>query len=171
MIWRISFNSLIGYGTIFLTAMYRKSPQPLANILSTDSAGLQRLVERTKALSRLNQAMQSYFPSPLNEHCRIANVKENVVIIQTDSSAWHTRLRYHVPQLLAFLRQQPGLGDLREIRIRVKPPEVAPVATTARRATLSSTAAEAIEGMARLIDDTDLRSALQRLAQRHRKKG
>jgi hypothetical protein len=140
----------------------KPSAQPLARLLETRSGALARIIHHSDLLRRLAVTVSGALPDPLRMHCRVANLKGNLLVIQTDSPTWSVRLRYHIPVLLDHLRRAelPGLGH---IRIRVKPPEPPPVAPRARPRITRRTA-ELLRSAAAATSDSELGAALLRLS-------
>lgn len=116
---------------------------------------------------RLRAAWQARVPDPLGGHTHPVRYLDGVLYIHVDTSAWLSRLRQQQTALVAGLRRDPLLRDLKELRMRVVPREsprsVAPKRSASR---LSPSAAAQIERSAEGIANPELREALKRLAQR-----
>ena len=148
--------------------MRQTSPRSVGHILSSKSSGLERLLERVNNLAEVNRALHSYLAAPLNAHCQLQNIKGQWAVVHVDSSAWATRLRYQIPQLLKFLQSLPGLGQLKEIQIQIRPPRHQAPKPKARSAQFSAASAAAVHALAESTSDPKLSAALRRLANRHR---
>ncbi|RLR17571.1 DUF721 domain-containing protein [Sodalis-like symbiont of Bactericera trigonica] len=59
-------------------------------------------------------------PTPLSPWCRVANVRQGVLVLETANASWKMRLRYEQPRLLSALRAQI-LPSLSSIDIRINP--------------------------------------------------
>ena len=101
--------------------MKKSHPKSLASILSGQSSHLQRLVEATNQLKRLNQLFNAIVKPPLSEHCEIANIRNNQLVIFIDSPVWGTRLRYQQASLLEALHQESAFADIQGLEIKVRP--------------------------------------------------
>lgn len=112
--------------------------------------------------------MESIIGPELSRHCRIQNLRDDSLILQTDAPIWANRLRFALPALLEQLRAQPELQQLRDIQVRVVPNE-APRAKSRARAHLSTTAAALLRHAAEGTADPALREALRRLADNGKK--
>ena len=88
-------------------------PQILTSILGK-VPGLLDIQERAASLANLEHQVQTLLSSPLNRHCRIANYRQGILIIEVSSASWLTRFKYEQSQLLSALRQQklPGLCSI-----------------------------------------------------------
>ncbi|GAB4289668.1 MAG: hypothetical protein Kow0096_02790 [Thiohalomonadaceae bacterium] len=123
------------------------------------------LLERVQYLQTLTTRLRRCLDSESASHVQVADLNEERLIIQVDSAAWATRLRYLGPQLLRCLRNNIELPPLQRLDIRVAPqaqptpPRIQPAALSADSASLLETAADDIRHPA-------LRAALKRLARR-----
>lgn len=145
--------------------------KPLQNWLQPHGEYLNGLLDQVQRLRRLTGVLRGLLPEPLAAHCLVANLNGDTLVIGCDSSAWATKLRYHLPTLLAQLRQHPEAAALSEIRLRLQPfrdpaPRAAP-----RRAKLSSHSAELLSASAEATADPALKAALLRLSRRARQGG
>lgn len=60
--------------------------------------------------------------------CQVANLRDTVLTVHIANSAWATRLRFMVPDLLPKLRSLAAFARVQEIRIRTVPAEASPAA-------------------------------------------
>lgn len=89
--------------------------------LSSADQHLAQILAKAHFLQRVERLFKIVLQGDLAQHCRVANVKNQQLVIEVDSSAWATRLRYLCPSLVAPLREIQGLEELQEIRCYVKP--------------------------------------------------
>ena len=143
-------------------------PSPVTELLQQSGFAAEGVLQRGRFLHRLERLLDRLLDPDTRVHCRVGNIRDGVLILFTDSTAWATRLRYHVPSLLNALQQQKPLQELRKIELRVLPLEKKEI--THQKANLSSEAASCITACAEGIDDEGLSQALQRLASHHKKK-
>lgn len=113
--------------------MGTSSPKHITNLLSPGPGLLGTIINQIQFLKQLCQAVRSHLPSPLDQHCRVAAVRQTTVVVHADSPAWATRLRYLAPALAASLRDQPGYSWVRDIKIKVRPAVEPPPASTGRQ--------------------------------------
>ncbi|NIQ10147.1 MAG: DUF721 domain-containing protein [Gammaproteobacteria bacterium] len=144
-------------------------PRAIFDLLENQFSGeLEQTIRRSNSLRRLSDRLQTLLDSELAEHCHLLNVRDGLIIIACDSTAWATRLRYQIPTLLEALRQLRGLDDIRDIQVRIQPSSH--TTTKAKsRATLSSQSAYCIRECANSITDSALQQALKRLAEHQNK--
>jgi len=142
-----------------------KTPSSLVRIdqhLRRQKGRLAHLVAESDRLVRINQVFNAYLPPHLHEHARLAAIGDDAWVIQTDSPAWATRLRYVLPSLRNQLSQHLKT-DVPQLKLRIKPTAVAAEPPT-RRLNITSTSASVIEGAAEAVNDERLGAALLRLA-------
>ena len=127
---------------------------------------LKGLSVRMDEKTRLAALWRRYAPAAVADHVQPVSCTDGRLTLQTDSAAWASRVRHSQQTLLAGLRAEPGFQHLRELRIRVRPPQSdAPAAARATSPTrLSAQGARCVAAAADGIDDPQLRAALKRLS-------
>jgi hypothetical protein len=85
-------------------------PQLLDNIFD-DTSMLRNVQQRAVALIKLNKAVKSLLPKQIQPHCRVANYRNGILILETNNANWLMGLRYEQSKLLSTLRADilPGL--------------------------------------------------------------
>ncbi len=127
------------------------------------------LIEQAHRLQAIDILLPACIPGELVAHVRTANWRNDRLVLQTDSAAWATRLRYLLPQLQRCLQQHPQLAELQQIDLRVAPQE-RPANPAPQPACLSTSSAHIIDTGAETIADPALRAALKRLARRGKRR-
>lgn len=99
---------------------------------------------------------------------RVANFRDGCLVLQADTQAWATELRFRSPEILAALANGEVEESIQSIRIRSKVGKVRPQAQDlpVRRAEMSNDAAAAMKSQADSINDKGIREALLRIAAR-----
>ncbi len=142
----------------------KKLPQDLSQLL-TVSGRLPELKEKAELLLRLDQVVKQQLSDPLVAHIKVANFRQDRLIIEVSSSAWAARLNFQKSHLLLKL-QSEALPMLTVIDVKVNPrmqsrtPKSEP-----SYAQLSVTAASHIEALAEHTEGS-LGQKLKRLAAR-----
>ena len=90
-------------------------------LLNESTTGLTQVLQRATQLRRLSAELRNLLDKPLNEHIYVANVRDNTVVIGTDSSIWHSRVKYLGPMILEHLQSLKGWSLLQNIEFRVQP--------------------------------------------------
>lgn len=80
--------------------------QTISSLLKPKNSHLGRLVQKCAYLRELEILILQSLPEPLRAHCKIANLRQQHLIIHVDSSIWANQLRYLLPDLLAQWQQQ-----------------------------------------------------------------
>jgi hypothetical protein len=142
-------------------------PRSLQQLLGLGESA--RLIERIQYLKSLNGQLHICLDPETSSHAQVADLNAERLLVHVDSSAWATRLRYQLPQLLRCLHRHPSLAQLRRIEVRVAP-QAQPVSPPPQAASLSAANAAIIDSTADGLSDPALRSALKRLARRARNK-
>lgn len=146
-----------------------QTPKHINNLLSESSDNLHQLVDRCSQLQRLTRLVCQYLPLPLNQHCRVANLRDQHLILHADSSTWATMLHYHTPALLEYLNLQPGLEHISNIRTKTTPNYSQNSDIKPSQPYLSKNTAALIGSLADSMSNPELKKALLRLA-RHSQK-
>ncbi len=140
----------------------------IVQLLKGSPDALQAVLNHTQRLEVLNRTLRGCIPAPLNQHCQVANLRDNMLILHADSSAWALKLRYSSRVLLQQLRQR-GVPGLSAIEVKVRPHNaVVRRPDKIRHAHMSGKTAQLLDSIADDISDDRLKVALQRLA-RHGK--
>jgi hypothetical protein len=142
-------------------------PSPITDLLQHTGPLVEGVLQRGQFLHRLNRLVGSLLDHDARLHCQVGNVRDGVLILYVDSTAWASRLHYQSPALLTQLQQRKGLAALRQIEVKVLPGQEKEVKY--QRVKLSHEAASCLRACADSIADNDLREALQHLAAHHKK--
>ena len=140
-------------------------PKSLGGLLTDASGNLGRLLEEARRLARATELLRARLPAPLGEHSRVAGLAKGVLVIQADSAAWASRLRFMTREVAEALA--PVLGQVTRVRVAVASPTPPPPTRPLRlpgRAVLSKELARSIAQAAGGISDPALQEALRRLA-------
>jgi len=104
-----------------ITRIAMSTVKSVNQILSKPGSALDAIVARATQLRQLTQMVQQLLDAPMNQHVYVANVRDNTLVIGTDSSVWHTRIKYLAPMILEHIKQKPGLQSLNRVEFRVQP--------------------------------------------------
>lgn len=144
-----------------------KSSNPIHKLLRAQKGDVAELVTQARQLGHLSNIVQAMLEPSLADHCHLAHFDGSRMVLVADSPAWAARLRFSVDTLVSQLKQYSnkfhGLSKI-EVAVRPELPDL-PQPDVVKRA-ISVEAAQYIEESAQGIEDTELKQALQRLAQR-----
>lgn len=93
-------------------------PKAAEDILSEHQAF--QLHQHAARLAQLNTLVQRVIPELARPHCRVANYRQGILIIECSSATWLTRLNYQRTELLSLLRKA-NLSSLTTIEFKVNP--------------------------------------------------
>ena len=62
-------------------------------------------MNQAKKLARYTQLLRNILPIECHEHVQVANIRNQNLMLITDSPVWTTRLRQLSPQILQFIRE------------------------------------------------------------------
>jgi len=145
-----------------------KKPEPINELLSEGSLG--SLLTRSRFLQQLTRTVHPYLDPTLKNHCQVANFRDNVLVLQVNTPARSTRLRYQVPELINALRQVPELSGLRKIDIHIAPVDQVSTPVLNVRPSPSGQTISVINETANQLNDDGLKAALLRLSRNMNKK-
>ena len=131
-----------------------KAQQPTSVL--QNSASLQRLVTRAKAVEHLQRLLNQFLQPAAHEHCYLANYHAGILTLIVTDGQWATRLRYQQKRLL------------KRIQLKVRPP-LQTEKPKPRTIMLSEQAGQTIQASAEATQDPRLRKALERLAKHAQK--
>ncbi|TXH04428.1 MAG: DUF721 domain-containing protein [Nevskiaceae bacterium] len=95
--------------------------EPLHRWLQQQPASIRGVMARAQRLAQINRALQQQWAAePWIQAVRIANIRENVVVIYAQTASALIPLRYRKTALLAFLQQRFEL-TCNEIDAKVRP--------------------------------------------------
>lgn len=140
------------------------------NQLISSNEQLNKLYTHAKDISALNEKLHNYLAPNLSSHCSIANYSADTLIVNADTSAWASKLRNRIPDILDYARHECGLIKLITVRIRVSPilnkttQADTPGTRLPRKASLSKESAEFIESVATSIQDPALQESILKIS-------
>lgn len=125
------------------------------------------ILERARRLSRLEQAVLELIPTELVGHCKVLNLKNEILVLAAASPAWAGRLRFAAPELIRQLKSRFGL-NVRSVDLKIQPEYVDNQPVKTNRPMLSMRSATLVAQTAQSINHPPLQEALYRLAAKTR---
>jgi hypothetical protein len=90
-------------------------------LMMTQSGGtLDRLQQQSQMLKQIEKTFITLLPTPLNQYCYVANVRENTLVVYTKSALWATQLRYLTPELVNQCCLIPLLSKINRIEVKIR---------------------------------------------------
>lgn len=138
----------------------------ITNYLQQDSKALGSIITKVEQLQAWNSYLRnSLEEETLRDHCQIVSILDSTLIIVADSSAWLTRLRFFLPELLPRLRQYPSLAHIKTISCKVMPISYPKTKTPTRAIlSLSPETSALLQNIASKIQHEALRKSLEKIA-------
>ena len=130
-----------------------KTARSAAEVIADPATSFGGLLERADQLLRLERAVRAMLDPDLAPRFRVANLRQNRLILLAPTAAWATRLRMAAPQLLGSLRRS-GHAGIETIDVRVGPMPPDPPEPPGARP-LSAAARQALDLMARLGTESE----------------
>ena len=128
----------------------------------------QHIRQKALHLRQVSQAVKATLPLDCHSHIEVAGIKDNQLIILTDSPVWQTRLRMLSQSMLEALLSHTGI-QLSSVKLKLTPPKRSIPEVKPASRILSQASAVVIEQTASSISDPELRKAMQRLSLKARK--
>lgn len=126
------------------------------------------LLQQAQLLHAVTLSIRTRLPHPAAEHCWAGSMRDDTLVIITDSGHWVVPIRYQQHELLKQLNSEFRFElrqTLKRMRIKVATP-TGSVKKRTRKPTLSTQNAQLLASTASGITDPDLKAALQHLATR-----
>ena len=143
-----------------------QAAQPIGKLLDNAEGNFQRLLTRAKALQQLTFEIRQHLPPALASHCLVANIRNNYLILHTDTAARANLLRYYGPNIIELLQQHQKLSNLHRVEIKIRILPSVPAPYKKQHLFLSQANADLLRNIANGVKDTHLKSAFLRLARR-----
>ena len=142
------------------------------------------IVMQAKKLAKYTQLLHQILPIECRNHVEVANIRNQNLMLITDSPVWTTRLRQLSPQILEFIRQNSANNDTRasdtqvihhvQIRTRYSPAgsDQQHASKVAKKPVprISTKTAEILSQSAESIGSDELRTSLLKMAKHVRDK-
>ena len=125
--------------------------------------------KQARLLENLSRIIRASLPKNCQDHVSVAGIKDQQLILITDSPVWSSRLRLYTQNMTEMLAEHAKL-QINRIQIRQSQPGSPPREEPIKKFRhLSESSARLISQTANSIDDENLSNALQRLAKNRAK--
>lgn len=135
-------------------------------------------INQAKILSRYTPVVQACLPPDYHAHVRVANIRNNSLVLVTDSPVWTTRLRQLAGTILQALHDNaarlPASAPIHHVQVQTSYFSQQETSGHAENAVnkaprgISEQAASYLAQSADSIDDPELKKALSRLSRHTR---
>jgi hypothetical protein len=94
----------------------------LSDFLERPATPTQDVLVRTELLAQITRALQGHLREPWANHVRLARLEGDTAVFFAADAAASTWLRFHGPEVLAFLRERyQAVCNRLEIKVRPDP--------------------------------------------------
>ena len=142
-----------------------KQPERINSVCHHNSM-LHKLSQHTQLLDQFNHILQQTLPAPFSAHCRLANINNDTLIIHTDNASFASLIRFQAPALCKELSTNFA-QTVRHIEVKVRPLHTPFQNRPSTPISLPEAAVTALQQTAQTIGEGPLKTALEKLAQRH----
>ncbi|MBV7315763.1 DUF721 domain-containing protein [Shewanella sp. NIFS-20-20] len=97
----------------------KKLPQDLCQLLHGNGQ-LPEIAEKAELLNQLDRELKQLISGPVVDQLKVANLRHNVLVLETSAAIWATRINFQKTRLLQQLQQQT-LPMLTAIEVKVNP--------------------------------------------------
>jgi len=144
--------------------MTKPTSKHVKHALAQGNKGFQDIIAKVQHLKALDKMLKQCLDDQLAAHCRVANLNKGSLVIEADSGAWATQLRYLSPEILSFMRSTGRQYSLRSIRTYIHPKALEREKKTEKQHAISKTSGDLIGETAGKINHPALKEALEKLA-------
>ena len=139
----------------------------MKKILQWPSNDIERLLQHSRYLAYLTKRLLTFLPSEFTHNVFVlayrVKKKQHCLIISSKSSAWASKLRFHIPALIRSLSAEPQFSQLEKILIRVNDSQKK-IPARKNNPKYSIQSANTIKESAQEVSNDDLKKSLLRLA-------
>jgi len=95
-------------------SMSRSLPKNVNLIIEQAHDELRGLLDQLNKIQTLNNTLQAKLNATLANHVRVVNLRNSTLVLAVDSPAWTHKVRFMLPELLSYFRQNgyPGLANI-----------------------------------------------------------
>ena len=141
-----------------------ETSSPKINSILSKKSPIANLYKKGLYLKSLDNKLKNCLEPDLQDHFELANINKNTVILIADSSAWATRLRYSIPDILKIFNDQLDQQNIKTIRIKIKKTLSNSVNSTYKPPVLSKSTAKFLNDTANSFNDTELKQCIKKLS-------
>lgn len=132
-----------------------------------------KLVKQAKILAQYTQLLRNVLPIECHNHVEVANIRQQILMLITDSPVWTTRLRQLSPMILQYFNENRTAETatlIHHIQISTRyqkkntPEKASATASRRQKPVISSKSAGLLAQSAEIIEHKELKDSLLKLA-------
>lgn len=145
-----------------------KQPDSLTihDALARPESGLSDLKASVNKIQSYDRLLDSALDATLRAHLRVANIRDDQLVLMADSPAWATRARLVLPKILDSIIKTRPEAQLTGVKIITRPGSDRDTPTGRRPNPISAKTRKLLSDVANGIDNPKLRRSLLHLARR-----
>jgi hypothetical protein len=145
-----------------------KKPERINQLYQNDNQ-MKWLSIRAQKLNKLNTILQKSLPLKFSNHCTLANITEDKIVILTDKANYASLLRFQAAFICSTLSAHLP-KPIKKLEVKVRPKsEPLKQKTLPNTLRVSAKTADLLESTAAEMQDGPLKAALNKLAKRQTK--
>lgn len=144
--------------------MKQSNPLTVRDALEKPDSELSKLAASVNKIQSYDQVLDSVLDETLRAHLRVANIRDNELILLADSPAWATRARLVLPRILESIIEARPEAHLTGVKIITRPARADEPSGVGRPNPISAKTRKLLSDVANGIDNPKLRRALLHLA-------
>ncbi|WP_173273233.1 DciA family protein [Thiosulfatimonas sediminis] len=138
-------------------------------LLNQARGNLKNLLESAQVYQALLDTGRDHLPYEMQAHLLGVGFEGQELLLQIDSPAWATRMRFYEPTILGTFQQHFPHLQLRSVKVAVLPNEERPKPKKVMQSHPSQSDALAMQQLSQNVESKELRDALIKLSQRAQK--
>lgn len=100
--------------------MAAKRPKTINHLINKPQGDIKALMDQLTKIKTINNSLHQTINPLLSQHCRVVNIRKSTLVIAVDSPTWANKLRFQLPELISYFRQNGFIG-LGSIELIVQP--------------------------------------------------
>lgn len=135
-------------------------------ILNQAYGSLQNLLDSAQVYQALLDTGRDHLPAEMQEHLLGVSFQQQTLLLQIDSPAWATRMRFYEPTILGTFQQHFPHLQLNQVKVSVLPMEEIPRPKKEIVSHPSEADAEDMRELSEAVESQELKAALLKLSHR-----
>ena len=135
--------------------------------IANKNSSLDKMLQRANNIMAYQETIRASLEVSCRPHCWLANYRNGTLYLQTDSSAWGTRLRMQQRSIIQQLKSHRVFASLHSVKVLIQPSYTVEVASRKAKPISTDNTKQLLE-TAEQTDDKALKAALTHLAKTSR---
>lgn len=88
----------------------------IGEILENNNSVFAKLIKKTQSANNLTSVFKNMLDTDIIKNCQFISLNNSTINIAVKNTAWATRIRYAIPDMLKILRTQPEFKTAKNIK-------------------------------------------------------